>query len=60
MGSPLGPSLANFFLGHLEQHNIFNSCSIDPRLYVRYVDGVFVVFDKDVNFQPFLDHGSQL
>ena len=56
MGSPLGPSLANFFLGHLEQHNIFNKSGINPKLYVRYVDDIFAVFDKNVKFQPFLDH----
>ena len=56
MGSPLGPSLAIFFLGHLEQHKIFNKSGINPKLYVRYVDDIFAVFDKNVKFQPFLDH----
>ena len=55
MGSPLGPSLANFFLGHLEK-KLFCNIDINPKLYVRYVDDVFAVFDKNVPFQSFLDH----
>ena len=45
-----------FFPRHLEQHNIFNKSGINPKLYVRYVDDIFAVFDKNVKFQPFLDH----
>ena len=56
MGSPLGPSLANFFLGYLEETRFFNDSSIKPKLYVRYVDDIFAVFDKDLRFQPFLNH----
>ena len=38
MGSPLGPSLANVFLGHLEEHNIFTKEEISPKLYkIRYI-----------------------
>ena len=46
IGSPLGPFLAIFFLGHLEQHNIFNKSDINSKLYVRYVDDIFTIFDK--------------
>ena len=44
MGSPLGPTLANFFLAHFE--NIFMSENLEflPEKYVRYVDDVFCVF----------------
>ena len=28
MGSPLGPSLATFFLRHLEEHNIFTKAEM--------------------------------
>ena len=55
MGSPLGPSLANFFLGHLEM-NFFNNTGINPKLYLRYVDDIFAVFDKDVPCDNFLDY----
>ena len=56
MGSPLGPSLANFFLGHLERYKFFSNASLNPKLYIRYVDDIFAVFDKNTPFQPFLDH----
>ena len=56
MGSPLGPSLANFFLGHLEEHNIFTKEEISPKLYVRYVDDIYAVFHENVSFNNFLNH----
>ena len=56
MGSPLGPSLANFFLGHLEEHNIFTNEKISPKLYVRYVDDIYAVFHENVSFHNFLNH----
>ena len=61
MGSPLGPSLANFFLGYLER-TIFNnaeSCvwgSINPKMYIRYVDDIFAVFDNNTPVDSFLEH----
>ena len=56
MGSPLGPSIANFFLGHLEEKKLFTNGNINPKLYVRYVDDIFAVFGKNESFQPFLHH----
>ena len=56
MGSPLGPSIANFFLGHLEENKLFTNGNINPKLYVRYVDDIFAVFGKNESFQPFLNH----
>ena len=56
MGSPLGPSLANFFLGHLEEHKIFTKEEISPKLYVRYVDDIYAVFHEGVSFNDFLSH----
>ena len=56
MGSPLGPSLANFFLGYLEELKLFSNPNLNPKLYIRYVDDIFAVFDKNTSFQPFLDH----
>ena len=59
MGSPLGPSLANFFLGHLEEKLFQNTSecvwgSISPKFYIRYVDDIFAIFDKDVPSEMFL------
>ena len=49
MGSPLGPTLANIFLGHNEVQWL-NVCptQFKPTYYRRYVDDIFVLF-KDAN-----------
>ena len=48
MGSPLGPTLANIFMNHMEKKWL-QSCPLDfkPTLYRRYVDDTFLLF-KDV------------
>ena len=56
MGSPLGRSIANFFLGHLEENKMFSVNDINPKLYVRYVDDIFAVFGNQKSYKPFLDH----
>ena len=43
MGSPLGPILANLLMVHLEKEWMEESFS--PKLYYRYVDDIFCVFD---------------
>ena len=53
MGSPLGPTLANFFLGHIAE--LFNNSTVHkPKLYLRYIDGIFAVFDDDQICERFL------
>ena len=47
MGSPLGPSLANFFLGHIEETAVFTDENISPKIYLRYVDDIFAVFKEN-------------
>ena len=54
MGSPLGPSLANFFLGFLEKTKIMKS-ELRPNFYSRYIDDIFAVFKDSNNVQLFLD-----
>ena len=49
MGHPLGPTLANFFLGHLEEKTFAQNSSTAPKLYLRYIDDVYAIFD-DNNF----------
>ena len=54
MGSPLGPTFANWFLGHVED-NIFGQIkAFFPEFYVRYVDDVFAVFEKKGDVDKFL------
>ena len=49
MGSPLGPSLANIFMSHLEKRYSVNCPSeFKPVLYRRYVDDTYCLFrDRD-------------
>ena len=56
MGSPLGPSLANFFLGHIEKTSVFNNPDICPKLYLRYVDDIFAIFHPNTPHIPFFEH----
>ena len=54
MGSPTGPTTANFFLAHME-NKLFNSnLDFQPKLYLRYVDNFFAVF-YDTSCSEFLD-----
>ena len=52
MGSPLGPVLANVFVGYCESR-------IDkikwPQLYVRFVDDSFTYFESRCDSEAFLD-----
>ena len=54
MGSPLGPTLANFFLAVLEQEWLMETCSHNPSLYLRYVDDIFAIFRQGVGIDAFL------
>ena len=49
MGSPLGPTMANFFLAVLEIEWLTKTCGERLTLYLRYVDDIFLLsFDKDL------------
>ena len=55
MGGPLAPSMANAFLAHLE-NNLLNSNSTFcvPKLFLRYVDDCFALFDNEEDADIFL------
>ena len=56
MGNPLGPTMANFFMAHLEE-KIFAEKSngpVLPKLYLRYIDDVYAIFDSNQNCDEFL------
>ena len=55
MGGPLGPSLANFFLGHIEETKLFNGGDSFPIVYLRYVDDIFAVFEDGKSYKPFFE-----
>ena len=52
MGSPLGPVLANIFVG-IQEENLFSMTS-KPLLYYRYVDDTFALFDSKADADNFL------
>ena len=56
MGSPLGPTLANFFLADMEVKEWLNdNCDHNPALYLSYVDDVFAIFRQGVDIDTFLN-----
>ena len=42
MGSPLGPTISNFYMSHI-RNKIFETIITKPKIYVRYVDVIFIV-----------------
>ena len=58
MGSPLGPALANIFVGYQEA-KLFNIAK-RPLLYFRYVDDTFAVFNNEKDCNTFLTHLNSL
>ena len=55
MGSPLGPTVANFFMANLETKLFEETSQTHPKLYLRYVDDIFAVFDDQQSCTQFLD-----
>ena len=52
IGSPLGPGLANIFVGYYEE-KLFSQTQKPPR-YIRYVDDTFAIFDHEAEADEFL------
>jgi len=46
MGTPLGPTMANFYMSHLENSLFENNPSLKPPIYCRYVDDIFLVLNN--------------
>ena len=58
MGSPLGPSLANIFVGYYEAL-LFKRVN-KPLMYYRYVDDTFAVFNDEDECNEFFSHLNSL
>ena len=43
MGSPLRPTFAGFYMGHIEKNLLNNKPDLKPAIYCRYADDIFVV-----------------
>ena len=52
MGLPLGPALANIFVGYYEE-KLFSQTQ-KPPTYFRYVDDTFAIFDHEAEADEFL------
>jgi hypothetical protein len=55
MGSPLGPVLANLFMGVHETTWLETYTGLGPLFYRRYVDDIFCVFNNVADVSPFLE-----
>ena len=58
MGSPLGPALANIFVGFHESR-LFNN-TVKPGVYFRYVDDTFVIIGSELECDRFHVNLNQL
>ena len=47
MGSPLGVTIANFYMADVEERAL-NNIGIKPSMYGRYIDDIFTICDFDV------------
>ena len=57
MGSPLGPTLADIFLGYHERRWLDNCpLTFKPVLYRRYIDDTFLLFRHESHIQNFLNY----
>ena len=55
MGSPLVPTLANFFFANLE-NKLFNKTNgFSPKIYSRYVNDIFAIFHNNLLITKFLN-----
>ena len=60
MGSPLGPVLANIFIGFYERKLLTKSTDKKPITYFRYVDDTFCLFDSREDAKLFLSKLADL
>ena len=54
MGSPLGPTIANLFLPNMENKILQNNVDFHSKLYLRYADNIFCVFNNETSSDRFL------
>ena len=55
MRSPLGPTLANFFLANLENMLLNKTNGFYPKIYLRCVDDIFAIFNDNLTTTKFLN-----
>ena len=47
MGCPLAPRMVNFLLGYIETIMLKKQTPDHHKMYVRYMDNIFTVFEND-------------
>ena len=52
MGTPMGPTFANYYMFHLENSVFDDNPMIKPTIYCKYVDDIFVV---TINFNEIIN-----
>ena len=55
MGSPLGLTIANFFLAETETRLLQQQLNSAPKVYFRYVDDIFAIFNNEADSIKILD-----
>ena len=53
MGSPLGPTLADFYMENLEGNLLRQDRASNPKFYKRYVDDILAIFHKESHVNIF-------
>lgn len=53
MGSPLGPTFADFYMSRLENNILKNNNVCNPTLYIRYVDDILTIFNERQHINKF-------
>ena len=51
----LRSTIANIFLANMENRILQNKADFHPKLYLRYVDDIFCVFNNETSSDKFLD-----
>ena len=59
MGSPLSPVLANIYMEYFEEMAL-GSISLEPSMWLRYVDDTFILWPHQENVQILLDHVNSI
>ena len=55
MGSPLGPTFADFYMSHIESNLLSQDMISNPVFYVRYVDDILAIFNSKHHVHHFVN-----
>ena len=58
MGSPLGRTIVNFFLGYVVEKVFADQTICLPKLYLRYIDDIFSIFNNNDDCNEFLKYST--